>query len=203
MQPVANFHRSAATTLVLLLVVLTIISPNPYGPRGVRGANSAISAAFGTGLPSPEYFQKPITTVTRATELEFEICERHRSARRVSLPPDRTGDRSTANMRPDGAAASSTCVALQAELRRHASDPRPVRVDSPGDQSPSDRTIALPALPGVWPAYDALLIPLALVGSMAIPFSVPRPVAGPAVSSVTGSPSLAALSAPVDGTTTA
>lgn len=92
---------------------------------------------------------------------------------------------------------------LQAELRRHASDPRPVQVASPGDQSSSVRAIPLPALPDVWPAYEVLLIPLALVGAMAIPFSVPRPVVGPALSSVTGSPSPADLSAPVEGTTTA
>ena len=91
---------------------------------------------------------------------------------------------------------------LQAELRSHASDPRPVQVASPGVRSPSDRAIALPALPDVWPAYEALLIPLALVGSMAIPFSVPSPRVAPEVPSVTGSPSPAALSAPVEGTTT-
>lgn len=105
-------------------------------------------------------------------------------------------------MRPCGAAPSSTCVALQAELRRHAADPRPIQVASPSDQAPSDRAIALPALPDVWPAYEVLLIPLALVGSMAIPFSMPRPVVGPEVSSFTGSPSPAALAAPVEGTTT-
>ncbi|NLH83363.1 MAG: SH3 domain-containing protein [Phyllobacteriaceae bacterium] len=91
---------------------------------------------------------------------------------------------------------------LQAELRRHASDPGPVQVASPVDRSSSDRAIALPALPDVWPAYEALLIPLAVVGAMAIPFSVSRPVVGPAVSSITSPPSPAALSAPVEETTT-
>jgi len=91
---------------------------------------------------------------------------------------------------------------LQAELRRHAADPRPVQVASPGDQSPSDRTIALPALPDVWPAYEVLLIPLALAGAMAIPFSVPRPVVGPAGPSIAVSPVPATLSAPIDEATT-
>lgn len=67
-------------------------------------------------------------------------------------------------------------------------------------QATSPRAIPLPALPDVWPAYEVLLIPLAVVGAMAIPFSVPRPVR-PAVSSITGPPSPAALSAPVEGTT--
>ncbi len=70
-------------------------------------------------------------------------------------------------------------LSFQSAMRRYATSPQPAPPKSPDTSGSDQKTISLPALPGVWPAYEVVLVPLALAGLYLAPKFFVRPSVEP------------------------